>query len=427
MPELGAQYLQEEVDAIVYEEDDAEISALDVRRLLERRMGLPMDALLPHKVQIIKAFQKATPRPNPNSWAENVVHVAAAVACSALLRHWYHEPATAWGWCSHALAAWVCSQLVQLAFGAIVLPLWFLGSGLPVSPADRKGYAGEEMHGWLFPHSGEARRVANRRSCGVDHLVYLCQDLEAGVAEVEALTGVRPALGGTHPGLGTRNALLSLGAGTYLELIAPDPAQPEPRRPRPFGLDDGWPDGTLSAFAVHPTAKIRWRDGAEVDRGATIEGLAAAMVIEGHAPPHPKRRVAAMSREAPGGDTVRWRFTSPWHACGALPFVVEWARGTTNSPHQTAPAGCTLRKLTCYSPRAAEAEGLLRKLGLRGLGEGAEGDLGSVEVVEAVSSPRGIGGRAEDPGSRRPPGGYLTAVLDTPNGRVLLGARAGVD
>ena len=32
--------------------------------------------------------------------------------------------------------------------------------------------------------------------------------------------------------------LLGLGKGRYLEIIAPDPTQPEPAHPRPFDLDD---------------------------------------------------------------------------------------------------------------------------------------------------------------------------------------------
>ncbi len=31
--------------------------------------------------------------------------------------------------------------------------------------------------------------------------------------------------------------MLQLGGGCYLEIIAPDPSQPSPERPRPFGLD----------------------------------------------------------------------------------------------------------------------------------------------------------------------------------------------
>ena len=81
---------------------------------------------------------------------------------------------------------------------------------------------------------------------------------------IETLTGVRPSYGGAHPGLGTHNALLSLGHHSYLEIIAPDPNQPTPPRPRPFGLDeleaDG-ADGQINAFSVHAVPKIRRRDG----------------------------------------------------------------------------------------------------------------------------------------------------------------------
>ncbi|HEX6159876.1 MAG TPA: VOC family protein, partial [Thermoanaerobaculia bacterium] len=55
----------------------------------------------------------------------------------------------------------------------------------------------------------------------LDHVIVGVSDLEQGIADFTAATGVVPVRGGQHPGRGTENALVSLGNGAYLELIAP--------------------------------------------------------------------------------------------------------------------------------------------------------------------------------------------------------------
>ena len=72
----------------------------------------------------------------------------------------------------------------------------------------------------------------------IDHLIYAAPDLTAAIADLEDRLGVRAQPGGRHPGLGTHNALLALGPRTYLEIIAPDPRQPEPSAQRPFLIGD---------------------------------------------------------------------------------------------------------------------------------------------------------------------------------------------
>ena len=83
----------------------------------------------------------------------------------------------------------------------------------------------------------------------IDHLVYAAPSLPAAIADVAERFGVRAQAGGKHIGLGTHNALLALGPRTYLEIIAPDPEQPEPSMPRPFGVD-GVTGGRLAGWAL---------------------------------------------------------------------------------------------------------------------------------------------------------------------------------
>jgi Glyoxalase-like domain len=173
----------------------------------------------------------------------------------------------------------------------------------------------------------------------IDHLVYACPDLDAVVAEITRLTGVRPQDGGQHPGLGTHNALLSLGDRTYLEIIAPDPAQPGTGQPQPFGLDH------LTAPALRAWAAAPQDLDAAVKRART-EGLAYGDIVTGH-------------RRSPGDGELSWRMTTYAYdgAVAVVPFLIDW--GTQRHPAQTAPSGL---RLTEFSILAPDPEQVIRQL-----------------------------------------------------------------
>lgn len=159
----------------------------------------------------------------------------------------------------------------------------------------------------------------------VDHLVYAAPDLEMGVNALAELLGARATPGGKHVGLGTHNALLGLGENTYIEVIAPDPDQPKPGRPLPFGLA-GIREPRLVTFAVRTT---------EID----------ALVASARAASYDPGTVLDMSRTRPDGVTLRWRLTfhETMPAGGVIPFVIDW--GDTPHPSAGLPQGGTLLSL----------------------------------------------------------------------------------
>jgi hypothetical protein len=125
----------------------------------------------------------------------------------------------------------------------------------------------------------------------VDHLVYATPELSAGVERIEKLLGVKASPGGQHPGRGTRNALLALGPTSYLEIIGPDPEQPTPALPRPFGIDD-LKEPRLVAWAA------KSMDLARLASEAGRNGVKLGEVISG-------------SRRRADGVMLSWRYTDP--------------------------------------------------------------------------------------------------------------------
>ena len=167
----------------------------------------------------------------------------------------------------------------------------------------------------------------------IDHLVYATPDLPEAVAEIERRFGVAPTPGGAHVGLGTFNVLLGLGGRTYLEIVGPDPAQPEPDGPRPFGVDS-LTEPALVAWCAAPRRPL-----AEVVTAAREAG-------------YDPGEVHHMSRRRPDGVVLEWQLALSNRSIadgGVLPFFIDWGR--TEHPTEHLPIGGSLATLRLTHPQ----------------------------------------------------------------------------
>lgn len=175
----------------------------------------------------------------------------------------------------------------------------------------------------------------------VDHLVYAAPDLATAVADLEERFGVRAQAGGKHMGAGTHNALLSLGPRTYLEIIAPDPAQPEPPMPRPLGVE-----------SVTHAGLVAWALACD-----DIDGMVAQARRRGYDP----GEISDGQRVAPAGTVLRWHATLNTLADSLVPFLICW--GGTEHPARSAPHGLVLESIQIEHPDPPALAPLLTALG----------------------------------------------------------------
>jgi hypothetical protein len=190
----------------------------------------------------------------------------------------------------------------------------------------------------------------------LDHLMWGAPSLEVGMAEAERLFGVAPAPGGSHQGLGTCNALLSLGQApsgqaVYLEVIAPDPEQ---------DVTDNLA-GRLAT--LDEPGLITWAASAPALQELAGRAAALELVVRG---PIPTRRAT------PDGGMLEWELLFlGGHRFGPLvPFFIDWLE----SPHPatTNPLAGTFGRLEIRSPEASALNDVFDGLGIDARAEQAD-------------------------------------------------------
>lgn len=198
----------------------------------------------------------------------------------------------------------------------------------------------------------------------LDHLVITCHRLGDGMRYVERMFGVAIPPGGQHDFMGTHNAVMAVGDGIYLEVIAIDPSLPAPPGPRWFGLGNILVDDRLKDQPVLAHFVLR-----TTDMAATLSDL-----------PRHQAEIIGPPRDAARGD-LRWQITlnptglPPEGGC--LPALIQW-NGVPPQYRMAAPGPKLDRLYLCHdAPTRLESE--LRELGAGNL---LDGGLVTIEMSD---------------------------------------------
>ena len=185
----------------------------------------------------------------------------------------------------------------------------------------------------------------------IDHFMYAVPSLDEGLIWANDTFGVDAAYGGEHVGLGTRNALMSLG-NTYLEIIAPDPAQPIQGTfgERLAGLSDG--------------GLVTWCAEGDLNR---LASKLTELEVATAGPNKTKRQTSE-------GNTLEWELLFPLKSPfgGCMPFFIDWL--DCKNPKDGNPVAGEFKSLSMSSADSGRLQKILKEIGLQ------------VTVTEGLSS-----------------------------------------
>ncbi|MDB5881353.1 MAG: glyoxalase-like protein [Ramlibacter sp.] len=212
----------------------------------------------------------------------------------------------------------------------------------------------------------------------VDHLVVAADSLEQGVQWCEATLGVTPGPGGKHPLMGTHNRLLRISTASYprayLEIIAIDPAAPDPNRSRWFDLDD-----VLLKQQIRQQPRLVHFVARTTDARSALQALQQIGIDRGEL-------IAAQRPTADG--LLEWRISIRSDGqrlfYGGLPTLIEW-----DSAHPTdamPDCGVALQSLDMRFPRDADLNVAYTAVGLNGVAV----EQGTPNLTATLATPKGV-------------------------------------
>ncbi len=161
----------------------------------------------------------------------------------------------------------------------------------------------------------------------IDHIVYSVLDLDKAMDHIEKELGIRPVFGGYHKTQGTKNALLNLGDGCYLEILAIDNQNKDINTPRWMGID----------LITEPRI-TRWAVKSEsIDLDSKIlKSFDKTMgeIYEG-------------SRKTTSGETLAWKMILPLASpeIELMPFMVDWSSSAFH-PTEKLENTCLIKDIT---------------------------------------------------------------------------------
>lgn len=164
----------------------------------------------------------------------------------------------------------------------------------------------------------------------IDHLVYAVPNLEDAMESIGQQLGIHPVFGGHHETKGTKNALLNLGNGCYLEILSVDESNTSIDPPRWMGVD-----------LIKSARMTRW-----ALKSSTIQK--DSETLRRYFPE--MGSISKGTRKTSDGDTLSWQMILPLASpeVELIPFMVDWSQSSFHPTEKLEP-GCMLTEISFHA------------------------------------------------------------------------------